>query len=45
MQMKQEYDQNVHVYTFWLTSAGLQANFLFIVSSEANGTFSTPKND
>ena len=43
MQMKHEYDRNIHfgqqVYT------GLHAIFLFIVSSEAKGTFSTPKND
>ena len=30
-------------YIFWPTSIGLQENFL--VSSEAKGTFSTPKND
>ena len=43
--IKHEYDQNVHIYTFRLTSTGLHENFLFIVSSEAKGTFSTPKND
>ena len=40
MQMKHEYDQDV--YTFWPT---IHEIFLFIVSSEAKGTFSTPKND
>ena len=40
-----EYDQNVATCTFWPTSAGLHANFLFLVSSEAKGTFSTPKSD
>ena len=35
MQMKHEYDQNVHISTFWPTSAGLHENFLFIASSEA----------
>ena len=29
----------------WPTSAGLHAKFLFLVSSEAKGTFNTPKSD
>ena len=42
MQMKHEYECTC---TFWPISAGLHAISLFIVSSEAKGTFSTPKND
>ena len=45
MQMIHEYDQNLHACTFWPTSAGSHENFLFIISSEAKGTFSTPKNE
>ena len=40
MQMKHEYDQNVHIHFGQQLSAGLHAHFLFIVSSEARGTFS-----
>ena len=42
-QMKHEYDQNVHVHRQQVLD--YMRIFFFIVSSEAKGTFSTPKND
>ena len=43
LKMKYEYDQNVYIHFGMQTSAGLHENFVFIVSSEAKETFSTPK--